>query len=157
MIQTNQLLSGRTLSNPDPAKFEAEIQEGLRLAPFSAQVLNYCGWGYVFLGQPQFALDCFRKLEIIGRFSPFTVAARGGEVNACVQMGRDEKAVELARNLIALAPEYPTPYRGLASALGHLGRSAEAAEVVTQILKMSPGENLNEIKRRSRYVINDAT
>ena len=110
-----------------------------------------------FLGQPQPAIDCFRKFERLGRFSPFTAAADGGLAIACVQAGRDEAAIVAAKRAIAKAPLYPAPYKALAAACAHLGRMEEEADAIAKDLDLVPDDTVSDTRARSGYVDNEAT
>jgi adenylate cyclase len=49
-----------------------------------------------------------------------------------------ENAVQASRRAIAAYPSYPQPYRWLAAALGHLGRTSEAREALHEAVAISP-------------------
>ena len=54
-------------------------------------------------------------------------------------MERDyEGAVVSARRLVADRPDHPWPYRWLAAALGQLGRTTEAREVLDRAIAVAP-------------------
>ena len=60
-----------------------------------------------------------------------------------------DAAAELGRRSIALNPALSSTYKGLLSALGHLGRSEEAAAVRQHLDKLEPGFSLSVAARRS--------
>ena len=139
------------ISQPDAIVLRREIEEGLRRAPFDAEGLYACGFGYVFLGEPQAAQDCMRKCLRLGHLNPFSATARGGMAIACVQAGRDEAAIDHARKAIVQAPSYSAPYRALAAAAAHLGREVEAADAIAKVLELVPNDSVSYTRDRSSY------
>ena len=49
-----------------------------------------------------------------------------------------DAAIEAAKNVIHLYPEYPLPYRWLAAALGQLGQTAEARQALNKAIAVAP-------------------
>ena len=49
-----------------------------------------------------------------------------------------EGAIVRPRRVIRLYPDYPPIYRGLAAAIGQLGRTAEAKEVLDKAIAIAP-------------------
>ena len=139
------------VSERDVMVLRREIEEGLRRAPFDPEGLYACGFGYVFLGEPQAAQDCMRKCLRLGHLNPFSATARGGMAIACVQAGRDEAAIDHAKKAIVIAPSYSAPYRALAAACAHLGRQKEASEAITRVLELVPGDSVSFTRDRSSY------
>jgi len=52
--------------------------------------------------------------------------------------GDYDAAVETARQVIRSFPDYPLAYRWLAAALGQLGRTAEAKQVLEEAIAVAP-------------------
>jgi DNA-binding SARP family transcriptional activator len=57
-------------------------------------------------------------------------------------------AVEVGRRAIQLNPWFTPAYRGYLAALGHMGRTREAAEVLRRLLRMEPGFSIEAAVRR---------
>ena len=135
----------------DETALRRKIKKLLRRAPFNALVLTWAGWGWVWLGEPQHAIDCFRKFERLGRFNPFSEAVAGGVALACVQAGRDETAIEHAQKALEITRDYPSLYRALAAAYAHLGRREDASIALAQLLRLVPDESISYIRDRSPF------
>ena len=73
-----------------------------------------------------------------------------GSLSANHYMAREyEQAVQIARLAVQRAPQYPLGWRGLANALGQLGRDDEAREALAQFLKLMPGYTTEAAARAS--------
>jgi adenylate cyclase len=127
------------------------VSQTLRLAPFDARILSFCGWANLWSGQTQDALDCFTKSIQFGRMGPFLVAALGGAATACVQLGNDARALEFIEEGLALTDRYPTYYSSKSAALALSGRMEEARAVMAQYLALSPDANLKQWREVSPY------
>lgn len=136
----------------DETVLRRKINELLRRAPFSALVLTWAGWGWVWLGEPERAIDCFRKFERLGRFHPHSEAVASGVALALVQAGRDEAVIEHAQKALEIMKDYPSLYRTLAAAYGHLGRREDASVMLSQLLRLLPDETISAIRKRSPFV-----
>ncbi len=141
----------------DAAELRAAINRALRQSPFSAHVLAWAGWGWLWLGEPQQALDCFQKFGRLGRLSHYSEAVSGGFALACVQAGRDKAAIDHIENSLKTTRVHPTMSRALAAAYAHLGRSDEATAAIEQLLSLIPGETISAIRKRAKYAESPAT
>ncbi|MBV9374971.1 MAG: tetratricopeptide repeat protein [Alphaproteobacteria bacterium] len=52
--------------------------------------------------------------------------------------GKYEAAVEVAKRVVRLNPDYPLPYRWLAAALGQLGRTEDAKNALEKAIAAGP-------------------
>ncbi|WP_420011858.1 adenylate/guanylate cyclase domain-containing protein [Tateyamaria sp.] len=84
------------------------VEHALRLAPFDARILSYCGWANLWSGQTNDAFDCFQKSLEFGRLGPFYVASLGGAATACVQVGHDKDALGYVEKGLLLSDSYTT-------------------------------------------------
>ena len=48
--------------------------------------------------------------------------------------------------------DYPSLYRTLAAAYGHLGRREDASVMLSQLLRLLPDETISAIRKRSPFV-----
>ena len=135
----------------DPAALRSKLEKHLRLSPFDPEILHLCCIRYAILGEPEMALDCYRRFERLGRFSPFREAAAAVAALAHLQLGRDEAAITLARKALAKSRDFSSPYRVIAAANAHLGRREEASEAVSKILQLNPDETVSSIFERLAY------
>ncbi len=127
------------------------VAQSLRLAPFDARVLSFCGWANLWSGQTEDAFDCFRKSLEFGRLGPFYVASVGGVANASVQLGRDQDALDFVEKGLALSDSYPTYFGVKCAALAHLGRLDEARDVLQHYLTFEPNRTLKLWKSINNY------
>jgi len=135
----------------DAARLRRAIRDALRQAPFASEVIWICGWGYVWLGEPEEALACFRKGERFFRFNPWAVAMLGGAAVACVQAGDDDEAVAYAHRGLEISTEYGAFYRALAAAYAHMGQHQNAAAALKEALRLVPDDSIASGRSRSGY------
>ena len=64
-------------------------------------------------------------------------------------------AVAIGRQAIALNPGFSSAYKGVLSALGHLGKAQEAAEVCKRLLELEPGFCVRDAAARSPMMRED--
>ena len=121
------------------------IEAVLKKAPFDTDVLCLGGWGYVWLGQPKQAIDCFRKFERLGQFSSFAMAAKCGLAVALVQAGRDHAAIKQVGSLLSVTREFSTPFHALSAATAHIGRLPEAKDAVDNALRLIPDDSIQRL------------
>ena len=136
-------------SKPIPLK-EA-VAQALRLAPFDARILSYCGWANLWCGETQVAYECFKKSLEFGRLGPFYVASLGGAASACVQLGNDEEALELADRGLELSELYATLFMVRTAALAHLGKIDEAREALARYRALEPERTIKNWQATNDY------
>lgn len=139
------------LSDRRIAPLNQTVSLVLRLAPFDARLLSFCGWAHLWSGDAQTALDCFEKSIRYGKLGPFIVAAHGGAATALVQLGRPNSAIEHCDTALKMADSYPTLYSSKAAALAMLGENEAAQKVMTDYLKILPNRTLRDWKATNDY------
>lgn len=127
------------------------VAQALRLAPFDARVLSFCGWANLWSGQTQDALEFFSMANAIGRLGPFYVASLAGAAISSVQLGLDAQAVSLADQGLALSDSYSTLYCSKAAALAWLGDLEAAQATMARYLVMEPGRTLKKWRATNGY------
>ena len=123
----------------------------LRHLPFDSDVLVYGGWLFLYAGEPQAGLDCLGKAARIAMHTPHAAAIRNGFAFGNVQLGKYETAIEEANAASNLNPDYSAPYRMHAAAFAHLGRLQEAAESLSALERIVPGETVSALRARSGF------
>ncbi len=97
-------------------------------------------------------LEAIRRIERARRLSPFDPHAFFFDM-ALMQphlaLGEYDRACLLGRLTVQLKPGFSSSWKVLLSALGHLGRVAEAAEARARLLALEPGFSVSEAIRRS--------
>ncbi len=134
-----------------PLPLKDAVAQTLRMAPFDARVLSYCGWANLWCGETAASYDCFVKSTEAGHLGPFFVAALGGAATACVQLGRDEEALAFVEKGLAISDSYPTYFSSKAAALAHLGRVEEARAVLKRYLTLEPDRTLTHWQATNNY------
>lgn len=127
------------------------VAQTLRMAPFDARILSYCGWANLWSGQTQDAFDCYKKSLDFGRLGPFFVSSLGGAATACVQLGRDQDALAFVEQGLALSDSYPTFFSVKAAALAHLGRLEDARAVMAHYRTLEPGRTIKFWQTKNNY------
>ncbi len=133
------------------APLRQSIAQGMRLAPFDPRILSFAGWGNLWSGQIQEALDCFLKSIDMGRIGPFLVSSLGGAATASIQLGNDAAALTYAEQGLALADSYPTFYSTKAAALALQGRIDEARAVMRHYRTLEPDRSIKQWREVNPY------
>jgi tetratricopeptide (TPR) repeat protein len=96
-----------------------------------------------FSGNPQ---DGLAALQISLRLNPQALGlpSRLNLMTCGLYLsGKYEAAVEVAKKVVRLNPDYPLVYRWLAAALGQLGQSTEAKEALERAIAIRGGNPAN--------------
>jgi adenylate cyclase len=120
---------------------ESEIEmadRAVALNPNSFQAWQCRGWVYKIAGLPEEAVQSFERAIRLSPIDPLLYRALGGIGFAFVELRRFDEAMVAAKKALRQNPSYSAAYRCLASAFAHLGRDAEAREVVTRMLEVDP-------------------
>jgi adenylate cyclase len=123
----------------------------LLLNPNSAIAMALAGWIESNLANPSKALDLLRRAERLSPRDPrgwFIVSGLAFTHLAC---GQYEEAVSVARKALLQNPRFAVR-RVLAAALGKLGREAEAAAEVKELLKIDPKLSVSDLRTRLMFM-----
>lgn len=123
----------------DPVQARAEVEAFLRDLPFDLEALVFAGFLFNYIGEPDKALECFRKFELFATHVGLAAPVRNGTAGALIMLGRFEEALEHLEGAIRLSPEYAAPYRWKACALASLGRIEEARAELAKHDRILPG------------------
>jgi adenylate cyclase len=134
-----------------PIPLKQAVAQCLRLAPFDARILSYCGWANLWSGATQDAYDCFHKSLGFGQLGPFYVASLGGIATACIQLGRDEDALSYVEKGLTLSDSYATYFSSRSAALAHLGRMEEARTAMKRYRELEPERTLATWQSANNY------
>lgn len=127
------------------------IAQTLRMAPFDARVLSFCGWANLWCSQTEDALSCFLKSQNFGRLGPFYVASFGGAATASLQLGRDQDALDFVEKRMSLSDTYPTFFSVKSAALANLGQLDEARKVMADYLSLEPNRTIKNWQAANNY------
>ncbi|WP_426613099.1 tetratricopeptide repeat protein [Bradyrhizobium sp. McL0616] len=120
------------------------VDRAVALNPNSSPIWEQRGLAYLMAGQPEEAIRSFERRIRLSPLDPLLFSTFGGMSVAFIGLGRFEEAVSTARKAVRQNPLYPFAYRGLASALAHLGRDVEAKETVAGLLELEPDFRISE-------------
>ena len=109
-----------------------------RLNPNEARAWRYRGWIYKYAGQHEEAIRSFERAIRMSPLDPRLHTALAGIGFALIELRRFDEAVAVSKKALRQNPSDAVAYRGLASALAHLGRDAEAREAVARLLEIDP-------------------
>jgi len=135
----------------DSQSLRRAIRFSLRRAPFSAMVVCYCGFGYVWMGEPEPALDCFRKAERLSRFNPMAMPMLGGASIASIQAGHDDAAIAYCERGLTTSDGYVALHASMVAAYGHKGDAEKVAYHLRRLLDINPGFTVKSRRESSRY------
>ncbi len=117
----------------------AMLRKGIEINPSNALGHAAAFIVHLYRGEPELGM---RAVETAIRISPNDTLLHMwlASLSACHYLARNyEKAAEVARLAVQRGPSYPIGWRGLANALGQLGRLDEAREALERFLALMPG------------------
>jgi adenylate cyclase len=135
----------------DAPSLRRAIKDVLRRAPFSVEVVCYCGFGYTWMGDPEPALDCFRSGEKLMTFNPFAMPMLGGASIASVMAGNDDAAIAYAKKGLETSDGYMALHTSLIAAYGHKGEIAAAQHHIARLEELRPGYSVTSRRASSGY------
>ena len=115
----------------------AEHERALALDPSNVYAAADLGFDYADLGQFDKSLEYFDKAILASPYDPALAYWYGGKAWANFGLKRYDQAIELARQAIAINPNYnPYPHAILVAALALTGHDAEAREALQRYLAL---------------------
>jgi adenylate cyclase len=96
------------------------------------------GWMYKYAGQYEQAIRSFERGMRLGPLDPLLHNSLAGIGFALIELRRFDEAVAVSKKALRQNSSDGAASRGLASALAHLGRDAEAREPVAHLLEVDP-------------------
>jgi adenylate cyclase len=126
----------------------AEAEGALAMMPNLADAHGVRGAALIFSGRPEEGLPA---VQICIRLDPRApeMALRWNYVALGHYFCREyEATIEAAKRGIRSNPEFPSTYRWLAAALGQLGRTAEAKDVLEKAITIAPASFDGFVRRR---------
>jgi adenylate cyclase len=106
--------------------------------PNSSIVWNYRGWIYQVAGQYEEAIRSFERGIHVSPLDPVIHNYLAGIGCALIELRRFDEAVAFFKRALRQNSSDGIAFRGLASALAHLGRDAEAREALARLLEVDP-------------------
>jgi adenylate cyclase len=114
------------------------VERALVFNPNDPAAWSERGWMYKYAGQYEEAILSFERGMRLGPLDPWLPRTLAGIGFALIELRRFDEAVAVSKKALRQNSSDPTAYRGLASALAHLGRDAEAREAAARLLEIDP-------------------
>jgi adenylate cyclase len=119
--------------------------------PNSAVVRAHCGWALVYSGDFEEALT---HLQVGRRMDPLDPRFHQAQnaMAAAYFFQRDfQKALELARGIVARVPTHPVSLRWIAASLVHLGKLDEARAAIQKLRQAYPDFTVSKVRSYFRH------
>ena len=136
--EARSCLAERLLSRGDYQGALAEAEQALMMTPNLASAHGARGSTLIFSGLPKQGLVSLERCIRLDPRSPSSAKHMNRAALGLYFSREYEAAVEMAKRAIRSFPDHPNPYRWLAAALGQLGRSDEAKEVLEKAPAFAP-------------------
>lgn len=135
----------------DETRLRRAIQNVMRQMPFKPDLVMFSGAAYVWMGEPEAALECLAVGRKLNRFSPWEMPHVGMLALASVMAGKFDEAIAIAEEGLQRAAGIGTLHRALTSALANTGRMEEARASLCKVMELVPGESIAFGRQRSGY------
>jgi tetratricopeptide (TPR) repeat protein len=132
-----------------PAEACALHERALSLNPNLALAWCFSGLAHSYLGHHDEAIRRIHQALQLSPSDPHLFFFDMALVMPHLLRGDFERAVEIGRRAVELNPWFTSSHKGYLSALGHLGRLPESAEVMGRLLLLEPDFSVSEAVLRS--------
>jgi adenylate cyclase len=126
----------------------AEAERALAISPNLASAHATLGAALIFSGEPKEGLAALETSIRLEPHGPMLSSRLNRLALGLYFSGEYAAAVEAARRAVRSNPDYPMPYRWLAAALGQMGRTAEAREVLAKAIAAAPASFDMHVRNR---------
>lgn len=137
-------LAGRT------EEAERYARQGIALSPICTAAYGTLITTLAFQGRSREAIALYDEMNLVASQDPERSSAVMGVCMARFLLGDHDGSAMLAREHIALRPNWYGNRIFLAASLGHLRQQDEAATAIADLLQLVPGLTLADMKRRTR-------
>ncbi|MBW1781468.1 MAG: adenylate/guanylate cyclase domain-containing protein [Deltaproteobacteria bacterium] len=124
----------------------SEVEKAIAIAPNDADLYLHQAFILNFGGRADEAVPLIKKAMRLNPHYHFTYLFRLGQ--AYHFMGRNEEAVKEYKGVLLQNPDFLPAHIQLAVLYTEMGMEKEAAEEVTEILRVSPGFSLEGLRKR---------
>ena len=136
------------LARGDHQGASSQAEQALTICPNLAAAHGALGVALAYSGRPREGLAALKTCVRLDPRAP-SLVNRLNQVALAHYFCRDyEAAVEAAKRAIRSFPDFPSPYRWLAAALGQLGRTEEAKEALEKAITVSPASFDFQVRER---------
>jgi adenylate cyclase len=133
------LAFGRLYEHGEPSLDRSELLAIVRHMPFDPELLVWMGWIYLYVGEPEPALEYLIRSRKGVVPSVFQSVALAGLGFARIQQGKFEEALSDLEQSHRLSPGYPAPLLFLVAVYGQLGRPEKAKTYLEKYDRLLPG------------------
>jgi tetratricopeptide (TPR) repeat protein len=114
------------------------FERALRLNPNLGLAWTLRAATHCYVGEPEAALACLDRYRELAPFDPYFGFFETIYANAYTLSGAYEEAVQVGRRAVRANPDFVNGYKALLAALGHLGRTDEAAHYRALLASREP-------------------
>lgn len=115
------------------------LDEASRTRPEDVSLLCELGEAYLYGGNNEHALSCFRNAEA---FDPANPLVFKGHINTCIALGKNNEALQIISEFFDSEMATYEDYEVFTEKLLHMGFYTEASEYATKITYSHPGDAL---------------
>jgi DNA-binding SARP family transcriptional activator/TolB-like protein len=144
-------LSGhvRAFAAKRPEEGIALHQRAISLNPNVPMAWAFLSLAQTYLGRHDEAIDSIGKAYRLSPFDPHGFFFDMALTMPYLLKHNHEAVLRIGRRAIELNPGFSSSYKGVLAALGHLGRTAEAAELLDRLMMLEPRLTLEDAIGRS--------
>jgi tetratricopeptide (TPR) repeat protein len=111
---------------------------------------NWGGWGGLYLGRIEAAIDHFSVALKLSPLDPRSFLPQTGLAYAHLLAGRNEEALLWATRAIQSQPNFPGGHRVKLASLAMMGRTDEARRIRDAVMKVDPLFRISDLVNRFR-------
>ena len=123
------------------------FDRSLRLNPNLGFVWALRAVTYCYIGMPDVALTQMERYHDLAPFDPYFSFFEGVSSIAYLLKGDYDRAASVGRRMVKAHPGFINAYKTLISALGHLGRSADAKPYIEKLMTLEPGFSIERFAK----------
>jgi adenylate cyclase len=113
-------------------------RRGCELGPNSAFAWGQAGYAMFHTGHSDEAVKCFQHAIRLDPVDPMGFSTMGGLTYALLDLGENNRAVDVATKAVEKNPNYTFAWRGLAAALAVSGQTDAARRALAEMLRREP-------------------
>jgi TolB-like protein/class 3 adenylate cyclase len=135
----------------EPENGVAFLTRAVALDPNLMMARNWAGWGNVYLGNIDLAIEQFSAALRLSPLDPRLFLTQTGMAYAHFFAGRYDDGLSWATNAIQSQPNFPGGQRTLMANLAMAGRVDESRRTCEALLKVDPALRISDIKNRTPF------
>lgn len=138
-----------------PQEARALHERALAVNPNLALAWCLSGLSRVYLGQHEDAIREIGQAKALSPYDPHSFFFDQAVSMPHMLLGDYERAVEHGQRAVELNPGFSSSYKPYLATLGHLGRDADAAQVLARLLNLEPTLTVRTAVERSPLTVAD--